>query len=219
MILCSFFSHTKFRTRFKTTKKKKGKVAKKKATKEVEKGAQKNGYNCDDEEEEEDEPITTVKTQLRKIIRPPYRNALIQAITEKALQATKICHLASLLFLTKVQEAYDLHNNEFFDKTNAGGYNVIKGCFDAVVGTNVRSDKMVEYFRVFAENVQIDWPTNAGMGNATKDILKQYVDNVITNLKTHRKKRLREYLRAVVYVINQQVKLQVYVFVISIICY
>lgn len=160
--------------------------------------------NNDDEDEEPDNKITTVKVPLKNILRPNVRAVLTLAIKEKALQATKICHLASLLFLTKVQQAFDSGDVEFFTKTNKQGFNVIKECFDAVVGTAVNGVKMVDYFRVFAQNVNINWPTSGGMGNATKDIVKQYGSNVTTNLKVHRKKRLREYLRVVVYENNQQ---------------
>lgn len=38
-----------------------------------------------------------------------------------------------------------------------------------------------------------------GMGNAMNDIIYQYVRIVVTNLKTHRKKRLREFLRMKAY--------------------
>lgn len=175
------------------------------ATKNQSKTANSNGD--DSEEEEEKENVTTVKVPLKNILRPKFRQQITAAIREKALISTKIAHLASLLFLCKVQSAFDSHNVAFFRVNNVGGQDAIKQCFEAVLQQNVNGDKMDANFRRFVENLdeenRFNWPTNNFFGNANKDIIQQYESNVITNLYTHRKKRLREYWRMRVYENNR----------------
>lgn len=177
----------------------------KNAPKNRSKTANSNGE--DSEEEEEKENVTTVKVPLKNILRPKYRKIIIAAIREKALISTKITHLASLLFLRKVQSAFDSDNVAFFQVNNVGGQGAIKQCFEAVLQQNVNSYKMDADFREFVNNLdeenRFDWPNNDNFGNANKDIIQQYETNVKTNLYTHRKKRLREYLRMRVYQNNQ----------------
>lgn len=179
--------------------------ASKNAPKNKEKTANSNGDDSEDEEEEEN--IMTVKVPLKNILRPKFRKQITAAIREKALNATEIAHLGSLLFLDKVQTAFEAVNIAYFQVNDIGGYNKIKECFEAVLRQNVNTDKMDPDFRVFVENLddenRFDWPNNDYMGNANKDIIDQYVTNVKTLLYTHRKKRLREYLRMRVYQNNQ----------------
>lgn len=161
----------------------------------------------DNDDEEEEENIRTVKVPLRKILRPAFRDHLTDTIKALALEVTKICRLASLLFICKVQTAFDTENVAFFFKDNIQGEKEIKECFDAVLRQNINSSKMDPSFRTFVddlpENQQFDWPNNNYMGNAMKDILNQYVKSVKENLWRHRKKRLREFLRVKVYELNQ----------------
>lgn len=156
---------------------------------------------------------------------------ILEAIRDKALLVTKICHLSSLLFLFKAQRAFEAYNITFFLKPNQrgkgveantngnanddpSGYDVIKGCFDAVLQTNINTAKMEPEFRSFVDSLddenRFDWPNSNKMGNAMKDIVKQYVNSLKTNLYTHRKKRLREYLRIQVYKNNENVHRTVY---------
>lgn len=158
----------------------------------------------DEEDDDEEEGKTTVKTQLRKIIRPQYRQTIIPAVIHNSIEATRICALGSLLFLWKVQAAFDDSHFDFF---NQDGEKVIRECFFAVLQKNIRSDKMNAEFRAFALSLsgeqRIAWPKNTHFGNGTNDLIKTYVTNVKTNLFTHRKKRLREYLKMKIYERNR----------------
>lgn len=159
-----------------------------------------NQNDDDDDNDEKKENITTVKVPLKKVLRPEFRAVITAAIKEKALESTKICHLASLLLLQKAQLAFDSRDIDFFQKL---GFDVIKDRFDAVLQQNVHTPKMNEDFRDFVEYLdednRFDWPNNNYFGNALKDLVDQYCSNVKTNLNTHKKKRLREYLRMIVY--------------------
>lgn len=161
-----------------------------------------------DDEEEEDTNMMTVKTGLKNILRPRFRNVLTKAISEKSIEATKLCSLASLLFLNKVQNAYDSNHEAFFRQN---GENVIRDCFYAVLPKNLHTDKMTHEFREIAQRLdeqhQISWPNTEHFGNAIKDLIDTYVTNVKTNLSTHSKKRLREYLRMKIYERNRMVPL------------
>lgn len=173
--------------------------------KRTKKNKDSNGDDNDDDEEEEDSKFTTVKCGLRGIVRPRYRNLIIARIEANSIMATEICSLASMLFLHKVQSAYDngrLHY-EFFDQD---GQVVIKDCFYGVLAKYVNTTKMAEDFREIAEGFDeqfpFPWPNNSNFGNGLKDLMKIYVTNVITNLKTHCKARLVQYLKLKVFQSN-----------------
>lgn len=170
----------------------------------------------DDEEEEEKNKYTSVKCGLRKLVRPQYREMIIQNIEAKSIMSTKICALASLLYLYKVQSAYDsgrLYGREFFEQD---GQIVIKECFEAVLVQNVNGPKMVRVFRQFVENLDerypFEWPNNVQFGNGFKDLMKTYVTNTITNLKTHCENRLVNYLKLKIFQSNTATP-QIYRFV------
>lgn len=114
--------------------------------------------------------------------------------------------IASSLY--KVQTAFDSGDVEFFMKSNKDASDFIKGCFNAVLQQYKQTAKMSLEFREFVENVdeenRFDWPNNAHFGSALKDLVNQYCDNVTTNLNTHKKKRLREYLKMVVHLNQDQ---------------
>lgn len=154
---------------------------------------------CDDADEEEDESkIRTVKTQLKNILLPgENRDILIAAITEKSIIATEICHLASLLFLYRVEQAFDDRHDEFFRQN---GDDVIRQCFQAVCEKNF--NKIDVEFRAFAAENGIQWPSNAFVGNGVNDLIITYTTNVKNNLKVHQAKRLKQYLLAKVYILN-----------------
>jgi len=147
------------------------------------------------EDDDEEDRYTTRKCPLASILRPKYKHILTNQITENSISATKICGLGSLLFLEQVQSAYDAGNQAFF---NQDGQLVIKNCFHAVLRQNTRMrHQMSAEFVHFVENVdeQFEWPNNRNFGNGTKDLIKQYVTNVTTNLKTHREDRLVNFLK------------------------
>lgn len=187
-----FFSFLRTEQVFKTTKKKKPKGPNEPSTKE------KNG---DDKEKEKKEKvdITTRKTQLFKIIRQPFRQILIQAITEKSINSTKICGLASLLFLKKVQTAFDEVHFEFF---NQDGEKIIRQCFFEVLSKSARKNKTDREFLELVQNNHITWPNNDYYGNAMNELIKTYITNVKTNLMVHGKKRLRQFLKMKIFQLN-----------------
>lgn len=155
------------------------------------------------EEEEEDENITTVKTGLRNVLKPKFRNVFIKAIEEKSIEATKLCALGSLLFLYKVQEAYDTKHIDFFREN---GEHVIRDCFLGVLPKNFVKRNTPAEFRKMIDNLEeqykIVWPDTRNFGNAIKDLYQTYTTNVKNNLVTHAKKRLRQYLRMKIYELN-----------------
>lgn len=152
-----------------------------------------------DEENDENTNITTVKSGLRNVLKPKFRNVIMAAITEKSIEATKLCATASLLFLYQVQTAYDTKHIDFFRQI---GENVIRDCFLGVIPKNFRTRNIPYEFWEIAEN-EIDWPNTNHFGNGIKDLIDTYTTNVKTNLLTHGKKRLREYLRMKIYQRNQ----------------
>lgn len=163
------------------------------------------GQNGSDDEEDEIK-YSTVKCTLKKVLRPAYRDIITQSITEKSLMSTNICALASLLFLYKVECAYDNGNLEFFEQN---GEIVIKECFEGVLQQNINNNtKMAPEFRQFVENMDqryvFQWPNNKSFGNGLKDLVKPYVTSVIANLKTHSKQRLVNYLKLKVFENNTQ---------------
>lgn len=148
----------------------------------------------DDEEDKDKQAHTTVKTQLKNIIKSDFREILTQSITEKSIISTKICLVASLYFLCKIEKAYEAQNYEFFEQD---GREFIRQCFMGVLIQNVR--KMdPDFRRIIIEN-GIDLPKNTNFGNAVNDLAYAYTTNVKNNLFTHRKKRLREFLSMTIY--------------------
>lgn len=180
-------------------KKKKSKRAKPKSTVAASVG----GQEEEEEEDAENSNITTVKTGLKNILRPKFRQILSKAIAEKSVEATKICALASLLFLNKVQRAFDDNHYAFFNENK--GEKVINGCFLGVLPKKVK--EMPNEFRNMVREFNVELPDNSYFGNAIKDLVKTYVTNVKNNLSQHAKKRLREYLRMKVYQRNRMIPL------------
>lgn len=151
------------------------------------------------DDDDEDDNLVTIKCGLKTIIKRKFRKIIIEAITKRSLQATKMCALASLLFLNKVHREFDATNQAFF---NQSGEQVIIDCFYGVLIQNAltRNGKMLPEFRQCASNLEnFEWPNNKYFGNAMKDLHNTYITNVKTNLNTHCKKRIREFLRMKVY--------------------
>lgn len=141
-----------------------------------------------------------MKCALATILQPPYKNSIMQIVADRSIMSTWICALGSLLFLYKVQRAYDDRDRPFF---NQDGFAAINECFYGVLVQNVDNDKMVPEFRAFVENLheqyRFEWPNNVNFGNATGELIKTYATNVTTNLKTHAEKRLVQYLKLKVF--------------------
>lgn len=65
---------------------------------------------------------------------------------------------------------------------------------------------MIPEFRNFQANFEVEyrfnWPNNISMGNGFKELINTYTDNVTTNSKTHRIKRLTQFLKLKVFKVN-----------------
>ncbi|XP_055305360.1 uncharacterized protein LOC129570029 [Sitodiplosis mosellana] len=154
-----------------------------------------------EDEKEKDSGIRTIKTQLRAILRPEYRDLLIAAIPDRSIMATKICALASQLFLFRCERAFDDNDKGFFEQN---GEKVIRSCFFGVLKKNIyKKKKMPPEFRKMVHQLddshRVVWPNADYFGNAMNDLIDTYITNVKNNLKTHSKKRLREWLRVKVF--------------------
>lgn len=159
------------------------------ARKKVKKNQANNCDDADGEEEEDESNFRTVKTQLKNILKPEYRNILIPAISEKSIIATEICHLASLLFLYRVEKAFDDNHYQFFQQK---GDDIIRQCFYDVCKKKVI--QLDAEFHAIANENEIELPDNAFFGNGMNDLIKTYTTNVKNNLKVHEAKRLRQFL-------------------------
>lgn len=151
---------------------------------------------ADGDENEDKSNIRTVKTQLKNILRPAYRDILIAAISEKSIVATEICCFASLLFLYRIKNAFDNNHYEFFTQK---GDDIIRRCFYDVCAKKGNNAKVDAEFSAFAEAHQIKWPDNAFFGNGMNDLIDTYTTNVKNNLAIHQDKRLRQFLLMKVY--------------------
>lgn len=149
--------------------------------------------------------IVAIKCTLNSILRKEYRDLMISAISERSVTATKISALGSLLFLNKVQRAFEENRNLFFDEND--GADIIRKCFQAVLRHNVRKGMMDPEFRQFILNLpeenRVDWPETNYLGNGINYLINTYVTNVENNLSTHAKKRLHEFLKMKVYKNNR----------------
>lgn len=79
-------------------------------------------------------------------------------------------------------------------------------CFRSVLEQNIERNvaegwapQFYDIARALHPAHQFAWPRNNYCGNATGDLIEQYVRNVTTNLNTHTKKRLTQYLKVVIY--------------------
>lgn len=156
------------------------------------------------EEEDNDAGIRAMKMSCRTIVRPEYRDVVLPWLAKISIETTKICELASLLFLQKVRQAYEVANWIFF--MDGDGVHVIESCFYAVLMQNKESEDMVADFRhqfeaVDGQNRQ-PWPKNQYFGNHFAYTMQQYVRNVVTNLTTHAGKRVTEFLKLVIWLHN-----------------
>lgn len=154
-----------------------------------------------------DYKLVVIKCKLATIVRRNVRNLVIPLIAEKSVLATKICALGSLLFLNKVQAAFDSGiETDFFGQK---GVDVIRSCFLSVTYNKKNKLTVPAELRSATRNLErdgflpIEWPNNDFFGNITGFLSDTYCTNVTTNLNTHLKKRLREFLRMRIYKSNE----------------
>lgn len=155
--------------------------------------------SADGDEKEEKANIRTVKTQLKNVLLPANRDLLIAAIAQKSIVATEICCLASLLFLYRVENAFENNHYEFFMQK---GDEIIRKCFYDVCTNGGKKLNVDAEFKEFAEAHQIEWPDNSFFGNGMNDLIDTYTTNVKNNLAIHQAKRLRQFLLMKVYQLN-----------------
>lgn len=156
-----------------------------------------------------DDRIVFVKCSLITILRKDYVDNIQAYISNASLQSSKICVLASLLFLHKVQSAFD--NKNMDDKMRFfadGDDRTIKNCFYGVLSNYIAKNEFMDpEFRTLAENIddehQFTWPNNSYFGNAFGELMTTYITNVKNNLNMHCKKRLTQYLKMRVFLHNQ----------------
>lgn len=144
--------------------------------------------------------VRAIKSSLNKVLLPQYRTPFIQLMESYCLAATEISFLGSMLFLHKVNDAFDNKNEDFF---NQNGTAVIRECFLGVVDDGNHAN-LPAAFRI---NVQqhrpnIPWPNRVGMGNTFNYLYQQFEDNTKTNLKTWYVTRIKAFLRMRCYEFN-----------------
>lgn len=157
-----------------------------------------------------DVSLIVVKCKLRTIVRKKYRNILLPIISKISIEATKIAALGSLLFLTKMQNAYNQgrDNSDFF---LTDGEKLIRKCFHAVAFNQKRKLKVPLEFRQFIDTDNpIEWPRNDYFGNNMNFLCDTFFTNVKNNLNVHLEKRLLQFLRMKVYKLNQQLNAHVF---------
>ncbi|XP_031636340.1 uncharacterized protein LOC116349170 [Contarinia nasturtii] len=153
----------------------------------------------------EESGLLAIKVSAATAVKEEYHDIVLPWIAKKSIECTKICELASLLFLHKVklanEEAILTNNWKFFDEGD--GIHIIEGCFFAVLRKYKEENDMVPEFRDIVEALDGDnrfaWPNNDYFGNLMRYLFQQHARNAITNLTTHDDKRLREYLRLLVW--------------------
>lgn len=153
----------------------------------------------DRKKREDNTDIVTIKCALRTIVRRPFQNIITNYISDKSIESSKICILGSLLFLEKVQRAFETNHFEFF---NGDGEGIIKDCFYGILGKNINlPGYKTQEFRTMAGQL-FTWPENSYFGNAFGDLIDTYITNVKNNLNTHCKSRLTQYLKMRVFLNN-----------------
>lgn len=150
---------------------------------------------------DEEKDILAIKIAAKTAIKTEYHDIVLPWIEKKSIECTKICELASLLFLNKVRAAFEREEWDFFD--DGDGIHIIEGCFYAVLIQHKDEEDMLPEFRTEFQQVDIEnqmqWPNNKYFGNTIKYLYQQYARNVITNLTTHAKKRITQFLRYCVF--------------------
>lgn len=148
--------------------------------------------------------LLAFKISAKTAVREQFHDTILPWIAEKSIECTKICELASLLFLNKMKVEFEAENWDYFD---GDGAHVIESCFYAVLQRYKENEDMIPQFRNTFQNLgqgnEMPWPNNHHFGNLTKYLYQQYATNVITNLTTHAQKRLRNYLKVMAFYDNR----------------
>lgn len=126
---------------------------------------------------------------------------------DRCLAATRICALASLLFLFKVNDAVDRNREQIFTQD---ALTAVKDCFLAVTRKNINNQMLMDpAFRDIADEFQIEWPKRSAMGNSFQYLCEQYEQNLRTNLKRWSYTRIRAFFRMKKYTYNVQGELDI----------
>lgn len=171
------------------------------------KGRKKKQNKCEEDavddadDAEKKVPVRTVKTQLKNVLLPEYREILIAAISEKSIISTQICCLASLLFLHRAQTAFTTNHRDFFLQN---GDAVIRQCFFDITKEHARKEQsnLEPEFREIVREFEIELPGHSFFGNAMNELIDTYSTNVKNNLIVHQAKRFRQFLIMKIYQVN-----------------
>lgn len=141
----------------------------------------------------------TTKLALNSILRDKYRLDVVNLVANWCHLATIISVLASLLFLYKVNRAFDDDNQDFF---RGNGYTVIEGCFNSILFKN--QHKMpVAFRRLVCDTVpNFRWPEKQALGNAFNKLVDQYKTNVKNNIKIWSYSRIHTFFKVKRYEMN-----------------
>lgn len=156
--------------------------------------------------------LVVIKCKLKSIVRPEFRDLVKDWTGRKSVLATKICDLGSMLFFSRAQAAFDNESDHF----GGDGEQEIRSCFFSVTYNKRRPLTIPNEFRAFTQDMELDgyrgieWPSTQYFGNINNVLIETYCRNVQTNLNTHLKKHLTEFLRMRVYEINEAVGRRAY---------
>lgn len=166
-----------------------------------------------------------LKTILRKDVDRNTIDTLNDILFERSHTFSLISTLASLLVCYKINNAMDNEDWAFFDDAGVvkdgklvynKGKTMIRECFVAVSICTPRPNvKMLgqvgiqmppEFKRWVTDNCGADfeWPDRTGLTNAFNAWVDTYTTNLTTNLKLHFEKRLRWYLKVLIYRFNME---------------
>lgn len=165
-------------------------------------GAVKKKRKVEKKDEIPEEAIFAIKMAATTAVRPYYHDTVLPWISKISITATKICELASLLFLSKIRQKDEEADLAFF--AEGDGEHIIENCFFSVLRDYKNDEGMEAWFREFIENElepenKFQWPHNGYFGNYMKYLYQQYARNVVTNLTTHAGKRLHQFFKMIAF--------------------
>lgn len=171
--------------------------------------AKKKKKKTDDEESKGKVDISVVKLALNSLVREEYMDVVTDKFKEYAQNGTEIMHLASLLMIYKVNDAFDRRELDFF---NSIGTHVIVDSFRCVTSDNLSNRENTAQMPAEFEEMVLthaadmeytdQWPTRHRMARIVGALTDQYKSSLTTNLTTHCWTRLQFFLRVLCYDMN-----------------
>lgn len=165
--------------------------------------------------------FSAVKLKLRTVLKASEEEDEIspirQLIAAHSIRATKICSLASLLLLVKVNEHFDNPNhnpNDDFFRSDAEL--IVKDCFYEILNPiKTQGGKRYvpayprysnQHFATLMQQYGIERPNNNYMGNMFKYLFQMYGTNFKTNICLHGRKRIWNFFKTYPNVSKMQLK-------------